>query len=137
MNKLEEICATKRDEVAARKLAVSVAQLGPIARAAPRLLAARVEAPLMLVAGGKDEKVAVEAVAEYAARLQALGKPVSLLVDPDEGHNPRNPLAQRAQVHLLLRMVQRYLGGPLVPPPDEALARYLARTLRLDAALGK
>jgi indole-3-glycerol phosphate synthase len=38
MNKLEEICATKRDEVAARKHAVSVAQLAEAARlqSAPR-----------------------------------------------------------------------------------------------------
>lgn len=115
----------------------NAAQIGPIARDAPRLLAARVQAPLLLVAGGKDEKVAVEEVADYAARLQALGKPVSLLVDPAEGHNPGAPLARRAQAHLLLRMVQRYLGGPPAPAPDEALARYLARTMRTDGALGK
>jgi dipeptidyl aminopeptidase/acylaminoacyl peptidase len=111
------------------------AQLGPIGADAPRTQAARLVAPLLVVAGGKDEKVEVEAVADYVARLQALGKPVSLLIDPDEGHNPRAPLARRAQVHLLLRMLQRYLGAPPAPAPDEALARYLARTMRTNGAL--
>lgn len=109
-------------------------QIGPIVRDAPIRLAARVTAPLLLVASGKDEKIEVELVADYAARLQALRKPVSVLVDPDEGHNPRDPVARRAQAHLLLKMLGRYLGGPPAPPPDEAVARYLARTLRLDDA---
>lgn len=112
------------------------AQMAPIARAAPHRLAGQVRAPLLLVAGARDEKIEVEAVADYVARLQELGKPVSLLVDPDEGHNPRNPLARRAQMHLLLRMLHRYLGAPPPPAADAELARYLARTLRADGALG-
>lgn len=112
------------------------AQLGPIAAAAPHGLANRVRAPLLMVAGAKDNKVEVEAVADYVARLQGLGKPVSLLVDPDEGHNPRNPVARQAQMHLLLRMLHRYLGGPPAPAPGAAVASYLARNLRADGALG-
>jgi len=108
--------------------------IGPIARDAPSRLAARIKAPLLLVASAKDEKIEVELVADYAARLQGLNKPVSVLIDPDEGHNPKNPVARRAQNHLLLRMLQRFLGGPPAPKPDEEVERYLARTLRLDGA---
>lgn len=115
----------------------SAAQLHPIARDAPHRLTARVQAPLLVIAGGKDDKVDVEAVTDYVARLQALGKPVSLLLDHDEGHNPRNPLARKAQVHLLLQMLHRHLGGPPPPRPDAALASYLARTLRINGALGR
>jgi dipeptidyl aminopeptidase/acylaminoacyl peptidase len=111
------------------------AQLAAIARDAPIRHTAQVRAPLLLVAGGQDERVDVEAVIDYTARLQALGKPVSLLLDPDEGHNPRNPLARRAQQHLLLQMLHRYLGGPPAPAPDAELARYLGRTLRANGAL--
>ncbi len=113
------------------------AQMARISRDAPQRLAARVQAPLLLVAGARDELVAVEAVADYVARLQELGKPVSLLVDPDEGHNPRGPLARKAQMHLLLQMLHRYLGGPPPPAPDSALAAYLGRTLRANGALGR
>lgn len=111
------------------------AHLDRIARDAPRRLAARVKAPLLMIAGARDEMIEVETVVDYAARLQALGKPVSLLVDPSEGHNPRDPLARRAQVHLLLEMLHRHLGAPPAPRPDDALARYLVRTMRADGAL--
>jgi hypothetical protein len=37
-------------------------------------------------------------------------------------------------MHLLLRMLHRYLGGPPAPAPDAELARYLTRTLRTDGA---
>lgn len=113
------------------------AHLDPIAAAAPHRLASRVRAPLLLVAGAKDDKVEVEMVTDYTARLQELGKPVSLLVDPDEGHNPRNPVAREAQMHLLLRMLHRHLGGPPAPRPSPAVASYLARTLRANGALGE
>lgn len=110
-------------------------QLGPIARAAPALHAASVKVPLLVVAGGRDEKVEVEAVVDYVARLQGLGKPVSLLVDPDEGHNTRNPVVRRALQHLVLQMLHRHLGGPAPAAPDAEVARYLARTMRADGAL--
>jgi dipeptidyl aminopeptidase/acylaminoacyl peptidase len=115
--------------------AASAAQLEPVARAAPALHAARVNVPLLLVAGGRDEKVELEAVIDYAARLQGLGKPVSLLVDPDEGHNTRKPVVRRAVQHLLLQMLHRHLGGPPVAAPDQEVARYLERTMRADGAL--
>jgi len=113
----------------------NAAQLGPVARAAPALHAAKVQVPLLVVAGGRDEKVEVEAVVDYVARLQGLGKPVSLLVDPDEGHNTRNPLVRRAVQHLMLQMLHRHLGGPPVAAPDAEVARYLERTMRADGAL--
>lgn len=115
--------------------AADAAQLEPTARAAPALHAANVNVPLLLVAGGRDEKVEVEAVVDYAARLQGLGKPVSLLVDPDEGHNTRKPVVRRAVLHLLLQMLHRHLGGPPVAAPDAEVARYLERTMRTDGAL--
>jgi len=115
-------------------LGIDPAQIDPIARDAPIRLAERVRAPLLVIASGKDEKIEVELVADYVATLQGLKKPVSVLVDPIEGHNPRNPIARRAQAHLLLRMLHRYLGGPPAPPADEQVRRYLARTVRADGA---
>lgn len=112
------------------------AHLATIARDAPLRHADKLRAPLLLIAGGKDEKVGIEAVLDYVARLQGLGKQVSLVVDPAEGHNTRDPVARRAQTYLLLKMLHRYLGGPPVQA-DEAVTRYLARTLRVDGGLGR
>ena len=110
-------------------------QMAPIRRDAPLAHANRLGAPLALIAGGKDELIEIEAVVDYVARLQGLGKPVSLLVDPDEGHHARNPVARKAQLHLLLAMLHRYLGGPAPAAPEQAVARYLANTMRADGAL--
>lgn len=117
--------------------AADPAVLAPLGRDAPARHPGRVRAPLLLVAGGRDDKVEVEAVVDYVARLQGLGKPVGLLLDPDLGHNTDDPVVKRAQVHLLLRMLHRHLGAPPAPAPDEAVARYLARTLRARGALGQ
>jgi dipeptidyl aminopeptidase/acylaminoacyl peptidase len=117
--------------------AADPAVLAPIERDAPARHAVRVSAPLLLVAGGRDDKVEVEAVVDYVARLQGLGKPVGLLLDPELGHNTDDPVVKGAQVHLLLRMLQLHLGGPPAPAPGEAVARYLARSLRATGALGR
>lgn len=50
-------------------------------------------------------------LSERGARL-LLGKPVSLLVDPDEGHNPRKPIVRQAYTYLLQQMLHKHLGGP-------------------------
>lgn len=115
--------------------AADPAVLAPLGRDAPARHAVRVRAPLLLVAGGRDDKVEVEAVVDYVAHLQGLGKPVGLLLDPDLGHNTDDPVVKRAQVHLLLRMLHRHLGASPAPAPDQAVARYLARTLRATGAL--
>lgn len=123
-----------------RELGIDVADaaaLAAVSRDAPLRHVARLREPLLLVAGGRDDKVEVEAVVDYVARLQGLGKPVGLLLDPDLGHNTDDPVVKRAQLHLLLRMLHRHLGGPPAPAPDEAVARYLARTLRATGALGQ
>ena len=91
--------------------------------------------PLLITAGAADDKVAVGAVTDYAARLLARSHPVSLLVAPGEGHALRGTLARRAQLHLVLRMLEVHLGGPPVAAPDQELLDYLARNLRANRAL--
>ena len=63
------------------------------------------------------------------------GKPVSLLVAPDEGHNLRKPLTRQAYLYLLMKMLEQHLGGPAVPAPDAELARFLEQTMKANGAL--
>ena len=74
-------------------------------------------------------------VTDYVARLQGMGKPVTLLLDPDEGHSPRKPLMRQAYLHLLLRGLHQHLGGPAPAAPSAELANYLEQNLKVNTAL--
>jgi dipeptidyl aminopeptidase/acylaminoacyl peptidase len=104
---------------------------------APRVHTDQVRKPLLITAGADDDKVEIAAVTDYAARLLGRSHPVSLLVAPGEGHAMRGALARRAQLHLVLRMLQVHLGGPPVAAPDKELLDYLARNLRANRALAR
>jgi dipeptidyl aminopeptidase/acylaminoacyl peptidase len=95
----------------------------------PLANAARLQRPVLLLAGGDDRRVAIRGVIEYASILKLLGKDVSLLVDPRAGHTTDDALAREAYLYLLEQMLQRHLGGAAPAPPDAALADYLERNL--------
>lgn len=97
----------------------------------PLANAARMNRPLLLVAGGEDRRVGIAGVIEYAARLKLANKRVSLLVDTDAGHAEREPIAREANLYLLEAMLHRHLGGTAPAAPDPALQRYLMDNLRL------
>ena len=80
-------------------------------------------------------KVEIASVGEYASKLEAAGKPVTLLVDPGEGHNPRKPLIRLAYVNLLERMLHTYLGAGEPEPCVPELCRYLEQTVKVNKAL--
>lgn len=106
-----------------------------IAATSPAANPDKVSKPLLVIAGGKDQMVAIASVTDYVARLQGGGKPVSLLVDPDEGHNPRKPIVRQAYVYLLQRMLHQHLGGPAVAAPTAELAKFLEQTMKAHGAL--
>ena len=111
--------------------------MAALRRDSPLAGTARVERPLVMLAGGKDDKVEIASVTDYAARLHAAGKPVTLLVDPAEGHNPRKPIVRLAYVHLLERLLHDYLGGAAPEPCAPELCRYLEQNLQLNNAYRK
>ena len=103
--------------------------------ASPAANAGKLTRPLLIIAGAKDDKVEIASVTDYVARLQGLGRPVSLLVEPDEGHNLRKPLTRQAYLYLLQRMLHQHLGGPAVAAPTPELTRFLEQTMKADGAL--
>lgn len=92
---------------------------------------ARLQRPVLLVAGGEDRRVGIASVVEYAARLKLAGKDVSLFVDDEAGHVNRTPLARESNLYLLEAMLHRHLDGPAPAAPDGALRGYLAGSQRL------
>jgi dipeptidyl aminopeptidase/acylaminoacyl peptidase len=106
-----------------------------MADASPAANVGKVTKPLLIIAGAKDDKVEIAAVTDYVAKLQGLGRPVSLLVEPDEGHNLRKPLTRQAYLYLLQKMLEKYLGGPAVPAPGPELAKFLEQTMKANGAM--
>ena len=100
--------------------------MGSIAATSPAANAARLTRPLLIIAGAKDSVVPVAGVNAYVAQLQAGGKPVSYLLDPDEGHMPRKPVVRQAYGYLLDALLHRYLGTDAPAAPSAELAAYLA-----------
>jgi dipeptidyl aminopeptidase/acylaminoacyl peptidase len=97
----------------------------------PLANAARMNRPLLLVAGGEDRRVGIAGVIEYAAHLKLANKDVSLLVDADAGHANREAVAREANLYLTEAMLHRHLGGPAPAPPDAVLQAYLDTNLRV------
>lgn len=99
----------------------------------PLANAMRMSRPVLIVAGGQDQRVALRGVLGYAATLRRLDRSLSLLVDPAEGHSSDAPLAKEAAFHAMAVMFHRYLGGDADDAPDAGLTDYLRRNMRLDA----
>jgi dienelactone hydrolase len=97
----------------------------------PLAHAARIDRPLLLVAGGADQRVGIAGVVEYAARLKLAGKDVSLLVDDEAGHSDGDALGREGWVFAMEGMLHAHLGGAAPPAPDAELRNYLQRNLRL------
>ena len=108
---------------------------GAISAAAPANHVDKVSKPLLILAGGKDKMVDPAGVTDYVARLQGMNKPVTLLLDPEEGHNLRKPIVRQAYMHLLQRMLHQHLGGPAPAAPSPELNKYLEQHLKVNTAL--
>ncbi|MCL1633797.1 prolyl oligopeptidase family serine peptidase [Luteimonas sp. SX5] len=93
--------------------------------------APRMNRPVLLLAGGDDERVPIRSVLHYAAELKTLGKDVSLFVDAEGEHQLVDPLTREAYLYLLERILHRRLGGVEPKRPDKALRQHLRRNLLL------
>jgi dipeptidyl aminopeptidase/acylaminoacyl peptidase len=97
----------------------------------PLVNAEKMRRPLLIIAGGADRTVAIREVVNYAATLKALQRPASLLVEPDGGHSPADPVPREAYLFAMETMLQHHLGGPVPESPGPRLRAYLDKNLRL------
>lgn len=100
-------------------------------RESPQAHAAELRRPVVLVAAGRDDRVALRSVLHYAATLDVLGKNVTLYVEPEAGHSTENDISREMLLYLLEAAFHRHLGGPEPAPPGQELAEKLARNRRL------
>jgi len=93
--------------------------------------AGKLRRPLLMLAGGEDERVPIRGVTHYAAKLKSLGKDVSLFVDAEAGHGVEDTRTREAYYYLMERLLHRHLGGAAPQPPDRELRTHLRRNLRI------
>lgn len=100
-------------------------------RQSPLGAAAALQRPVLLLAGGRDDRVSLRGVIHYAATLAALGKDVSLFVDAEAGHTLDDPLLREAVLYLLELTLHHEAGTPPPAPPQGEVAEILRSRFRL------
>ena len=109
------------DETLARRLSAQ----------SPTANAAALRHPVLIVAGGQDERVPIRGITDYAARLRVLGKDVSLFVDDQANHGIADERSREAYFFLMESLLHRRLGGAAPEPPSARLRQHLGQHLRL------
>jgi len=98
-------------------------------RQSPLARVAAMRTPLLLIASGRDERVPIRSVIDYAARLKLSGAPAQIVVARNQPHAPSDPMAGRAYMLLAEAMFQRHLGGPPPAPPPPDLREWMEKNL--------
>lgn len=109
------------------------AAMARLSAQSPLANARQLSRPVLLMAGGRDQRVAIRSVLHYAATLRSLDKPVSLYLDPEAGHGLDDPRSREAYFYLMETMFHRHLRGARPTAPGAELREQLRRNLRLAA----
>jgi len=94
----------------------------------------KVTRPLLLLAGGDDERVPVRSVTHYAAALKTLGKDFTLFIDAKGRHQLEDPRTREAYMYLMERILHRRLGGSAPKPPSKDLREHLRRDVLITGS---
>jgi dipeptidyl aminopeptidase/acylaminoacyl peptidase len=89
------------------------------------------KSPAYIWAGARDDRVPLKSIVNYAGEARRLGKPLSLLIDPQGGHTPATRLGSEAALYMIERAAHRHFGGPVTPPSPE-LTAFMQRNVRID-----
>ena len=99
-------------------------------RDSPLAHASGLRTPVYLWAGARDDRVPIQSVVRFAAVARQGGAATTLLIDPDSGHNPDQPLSLEAIVYLVEQAASRHFGSDLMPP-SAPLTAFLGRASRM------
>jgi len=97
----------------------------------------KVSKPLLIIAGKQDDRVSSDEVLDYALKLEALGKNISLVMAEDEGHSYRTEIGRRTYFYLLEKTLAEYLDGRFQPLSDRdkkssKIRRFIAKNTLID-----
>jgi dienelactone hydrolase len=100
-------------------------------RESPLAALSAVQAPAYIWAGARDDRVPLKSIVHYVGEARRLGKPLSLLIDPDAGHGPESALGAEACLYQIELAAHRHFGGGVSPLSPE-LQAFLGRNVRID-----
>jgi dipeptidyl aminopeptidase/acylaminoacyl peptidase len=92
----------------------------------------KITRPVYMLAGGQDERVSVARVKDFAIRLNQANKPISLLVDEEQGHSPKHDIAREAYAYVLEKALAKHLDTEYQQDVSIHLKRYLTRNIIID-----
>lgn len=91
----------------------------------------QLKTPIYLWAGALDDRVPLKEVTHYAAEAKRYGKSVSLMIDPQSGHNPNTELNFEAMIYLIEAAADKHFHGGLTPA-SPALATHIKNRWLID-----
>lgn len=100
-------------------------------RDSPLAHASGLRTPVYLWAGARDDRVPIQSVVRFATAARQGGATTTLLIDPDSGHNPDQPVSLEAIAYLVEQAASHHFGSALMPP-SAPLAAFLERASRMD-----
>jgi len=93
----------------------------------------KITKPLYILAGEMDDKVSILNVRNYALQLEAMGKNVTLLSAPKEGHVFRHPTAIEAKFYLLEKALHKHIGGRMQIDLSPKVIRFLKKNILISS----
>ena len=97
-------------------------------RESPVAAIGALKSPLYVWAGARDDRVPLKSVVNYVGEVRRLGKPVTLLIDPEGGHGPTTQLGVEGSLYMIEVAASRHFGGEVSPVSPE-LREFLKRNL--------
>jgi len=101
----------------------------------PSFHAEKITKPLYIIAGEKDRKVSILNVRDYALRLESMGKKVTFLSAPNEGHIYQQKHAVEAWYYLLEKALFDHIGGRMQKDPTPKVQQFLKKNILLSPAI--
>jgi dipeptidyl aminopeptidase/acylaminoacyl peptidase len=101
----------------------------------PSFHAEKITKPLYIIAGEKDRKVSILNVRDYALRLESMGKKVTFLSAPNEGHIYQKDTAIQAWYYLLEKALFDHIGGRMQKEIPPKVKQFLKKNTLLSPSI--
>jgi len=101
----------------------------------PNFHANKITKPLYIIAGEQDKRVSILNVRDYALRLESMGKKVTLLSAPNEGHIYQQADAVGAWFYLLEKALFDHIGGRMQNEISPKVQRFLKKNTLLNPSV--